>query len=221
MKPGSSETKTQLPNHLVTRSPVIVGLTGSIASGKSVVMNEFKKLGAKIIDADKIGHLLLNQEGIKNKILKNFGKDILKNDGTIDRKKLGKIVFADKKKISLLNQIMHPPIIVEVKKKLHIFNQLPVTSHQSPVIILDAPLLFEAKINHLVDKIVLVYVSREVQLQRLQERNKLTRKEAEQRISCQWDIKKKIKFADFVIDNSKNFLSLQRQIKQIWNKLKE
>lgn len=199
---------------------VIIGVTGGIASGKSVVVNEFKRLGAKVIDADRIAHQVLQvNQKVKKEVIHSFGKEILKKNKAIDRKKLGKIVFADKKKLSLLNRIMHPPIITEIKKQIrHLSTYQPI--NLSTVIILDAPLLFEAKITNLADIIIVVFASRELQLQRLRERNKLTQKEAEQRIYAQGDIRKKIKLADFVIKNTQDLSFLRKQIKKIWDTLR-
>lgn len=199
-------------------STIVIGLTGGIASGKSVVVNEFKRLGAKVIDADRIAHQVLQvNQKVKKEVIHSFGKEILKKNKAIDRKKLGKIVFADKKKLSLLNRIIHPPVITEIKKCI-IRYQSPNTHYR--VVILDAPLLFEAKITNLADIIIVVFASRELQLQRLRERNKLTQKEAEQRIYAQGEIRKKIKFADFVIKNTQDLSFLRKQIKKIWDTLR-
>lgn len=197
---------------------VIIGVTGGIASGKSVVVNEFKRLGAKVIDADRIAHQVLQvNQKVKKEVIHSFGKEILKKNKTIDRKKLGKIVFADAKKRKILEKIIHPAIIAEIKKQISHY-----TLHFTPntVVLLDAPLLFEAKITNLVDIIIVVFASRELQLQRLRERNKLVLKEAEQRIYAQGDIRKKIKFADFVIKNTQDLSFLRKQIQKIWDTLR-
>lgn len=200
-------------------SPIIIGLTGGIACGKSAVVNEFKKLGAKVIDADKIAHQVLHENlEVKNKIIKNFGKEILKKDGEINRKKLGKTVFANKNKLSLLNRIIHPPIITEIKKQIRALSTCQLIN-LSTVVVLDAPLLFEAKITNLVDKILVVAVPQEIQLKRLMERNNLTEQEARERINSQWNIEKKKKFADFIIDNTKPLPMVEKQIYQIWKSL--
>ncbi|HCJ66077.1 MAG TPA: dephospho-CoA kinase, partial [Elusimicrobia bacterium] len=199
-------------------STVIIGLTGGIASGKSIVINEFKKLGAKIIDADRIAHQLLKQDKkIKKEIISFFGEEVQKKNGEINRKKLGKIVFADTKKRKLLEKIVHPLIISEIKKKL---NHL-ITKSRNHCIVIDAPLLFEAGITNLVDKIIVVFVPKKIQLKRLMKRNQINKKEAEQRISSQWDIRKKVKSADFVINNTNNLSSLRKQVEIIWNRITE
>jgi len=225
MKSTDYTDKNQSPSHLhpapkngagQAQLPIVVGLTGGIASGKSVVVNKFKKLGAKVIDADKIAHQVLHENlEVKNKIIKNFGKEILKKNGTINRKKLGKIVFSNAKKRKILEKITHPVIIKEVKKKL---NHL-ITQSLNHFVILDAPLLFETKITNFVDKIIVVAVPREIQLKRLMERNNLTEQEAWERINSQWKIEKKKKFADFIIDNTKPLPMVEKQIYEIWNNI--
>lgn len=221
MKFSNYTDKNQLPSYPVTQLPIVVGLTGGIACGKSTVVDQFKKLGAKIIDADKIAHQVLRENlKVKNKIIKNFGREIFEKGGEINRKKLGEIVFSNKNKLKLLNRITHPLIITEIKKQIHNLLTYQLTN-LSTVIILDAPLLFEAKITHLVDKIVVISVPKEIQLKRLMERNRLSKKEVLQRINSQWDIRKKIRFADFVVDNTQPISRVRQQIYQIWQKLKK
>ncbi len=199
---------------------VVVGLTGSIASGKSIITDEFKKLGAKIIDADKIAHQLLRaQPKVKKEVIHYFGKRVLNKNRNIDRKELGKIVFADKRKRKILENIVHPFIIKTIKQKIKCLSTYP--DRNLSTIIIDASLLLEAKMSNLVDKIIVVFVPEKVQLQRLMKRDRIDKKEAKLRISSQWNTLKKVKFADFIIDNTRDLPALRKRVKVIWNKISD
>lgn len=194
---------------------MIVGLTGGIASGKDTVAVMFKKLGAEIIDADKIANGLINVEisrdNIPAKIVDFFGKDILNNSGRIDKKMLADIVFKDRKKLESLNRIMHPEIIRITKEQ--------IASQIASVIIINAPLIVEAEATSLVDKLIVVSVSMENQIVRLRARSSLTKKEACRRINAQLPIKEKERFADFIIDNNNGLEETEKQVKKIWKEL--
>ena len=194
---------------------IIIGLTGGIASGKDTVAVMFKKLGAEIIDADKIANDLINaridSDNIPAKIVGFFGKDILNNSGRIDKKRLADIVFKDRKKLESLNRIMHPEIIKIIKEQ--------IASQIASVIIINAPLIIEAKATSLVDKLIVVSVSMQNQIARLRARSSLTREEACRRINAQLSIKEKEKFADVVIDNNNELEETEKQVKKIWKEL--
>jgi len=192
----------------------VIGLTGGIASGKSTVLKEFKKLGAEIIDSDKISHKILEKNrDVFKKIVKHFGKGILTRGGKIDRKKLGKIVFSDKNKLKLLEKIIHPPIVSVIKKTL---THLLTHSH-THLIVLDAPLLFETGLSKIVDKTVVVWLPQEIQIKRLMKRDKVDYKTAKERIKLQMPLDKKKKLADFCIDSSKPIKEVKKQVIQIFN----
>ncbi|MCK4401397.1 dephospho-CoA kinase [bacterium] len=195
---------------------MIVGLTGGIASGKDTVAVMFKKLGAEIIDADKIANDLINAEisgdNISTKIVGFFGKDILNNSGGIDKKRLADIVFKDRKKLESLNRITHPEIIRIIKEE--IASATP-RNDEGNIIIVNAPLIVEAEAISLVDKLIVVSVSMENQIAR----SSLTKEEACRRINAQLSIKEKEKFADFVIDNNNGLKETERQVKKIWKEL--
>ncbi len=194
----------------------VIGLTGGIASGKSTVLKEFKKLGAKVIDSDKIAHRIIQKDKkVYREIIKYFGRRILKKDGKIDRKKLGKIVFEDKNKLKLLEKITHPAIISEIKKTLTRLLTYPLTR----LIVLDAPLLFEKSLSKMVDETVVVWVPEEIQIQRLISRDKLGYESAKKRIKLQMPLDKKKKLADYCIDGSKSLKKIKQQIKKFWKKL--
>lgn len=193
---------------------VVIGLTGGIASGKSTVSNMFRDLNIPVIDADVAARDVVRVgEEAYHKIVSTFGKEILKSDGTIDRQKLGSIVFHNKEKRLLLNQIVHPAIrsFMAQQKESYIKD-----GHK--VVVMDIPLLYESKLMYLVDKTLLVFVSEEVQLERLKRRNQLTNDEAQARINSQMPLKEKVRLADAVLDNN-GTISYTRQ--QLYNILKE
>jgi dephospho-CoA kinase len=176
---------------------MIIGITGNFGSGKTTVANMLKKLGYSVIDADKIGHDILKKE-VKKQVLKVFGKDILKKN-QIDRKKLGKIVFNDKSKLKKLNKITHPIIIKKINKK--------IKSIKNKKIAIDAAVLIEAKWYKICDKVIVVKISRENQLKRAK-----NKEYAKAIIKSQLPQNKKLKYADFVIDNNKLKLSVKKQV---------
>ncbi len=206
---------------------IIVGLTGGIASGKDTVAVMFKKLGAEIIDADKIANDLINAEitgdNIPAKIVGFFGKDILNNSGGIDKKRLADIVFKDKKKLENLNRIMHPEIIRIIKDEIasprtresRFWASATPRNDEDGIIIINAALIVEADATSLVDKLIVVSVSMENQIAR----SSLTKEEACRRINAQLSIKEKEKFADFVIDNNNGLKETEKQVKKIWKEL--
>lgn len=194
---------------------LIIGLTGGIVSGKSTVARMFKDLGAKIVDADKLGHkVILPQETAWKRIIKIFGKDILQKDQTINREKLGKIVFANQNLLKKLNKITHPEIIKLIKKEISLAKDN--SKEEKKILIIDAALIYETKIDRLMDKIIVVYLDEEEQLKRLIKRNNLSKKEALQKIKSQIPLKEKIEIADYVIDNSNSLDKTREQVKKIW-----
>jgi dephospho-CoA kinase len=197
---------------------LIVGLTGGIVGGKSTVASMFKNLGAKIVDADKLGHsVILPHKPAWKKITRLFGKDILQNDLTIDRGKLGKIVFTNQTLLKKLNEITHPEIIKLIKKEINL--AINKTHRQEKILIIDAALIYEAKIDRLMDKIMVVYINKDEQVKRLIRRNNLSKEEAFQRIKSQMPMKEKIKMADYVIDNSNSLDKTREQVETIWQSL--
>ncbi|HZK40604.1 MAG TPA: dephospho-CoA kinase, partial [Atribacterota bacterium] len=177
---------------------LIVGLTGGIVGGKSTVASMFRDLGAKIIDADKLGHsVILPNKPAWKKIVKIFGKEILQKDLTIDREKLGKIVFANHALLKKLNEITHPEITKMIIKEINLVKNK--THNQEKVLIIDAALIYEAKIDRFMDKIIVVYIDKEEQIKRLIKRNNLSEDEALQRVKSQIPTEEKAKMADYVI----------------------
>jgi len=197
---------------------LIVGLTGGIVGGKSTVASMFRDLGAKIIDADILGHsVILPYKPAWKKIIKLFGEDILGNDLTIDREKLGKIVFADQALLKKLNKITHPEIIKLIKKEINLARNK--THNQEKILVIDAALIYEAKIDKIMDKIIVVYIDEDEQIKRLIKRNNLSKDEALQRVKSQIPMKEKIKMADYVIDNNDTLDKTKKQVETIWQEL--
>ncbi|WP_010099118.1 dephospho-CoA kinase [Ornithinibacillus scapharcae] len=196
---------------------LVIGLTGSIASGKSTVSSMFIDMNIPVIDADKISREVVEPgEDAYLSIVKEFGKDILFSDGNIDRKKLGGIIFSDEEKRKVLNGIVHPAVRKRMmeQKDQHVHNG-------ERIIVMDIPLLFESKLTHMVDKILVVYVEETVQLKRLMNRDHSTKDEALQRIHSQIPIKEKVTLADAVIDNNGTREKTFEQLKEIlhqWSK---
>lgn len=194
---------------------LIIGLTGGIASGKSTVSKKLARLGADIIDADRIAREIV-EPGQKawEQIIAYFGKDILLPNGNIDRKKLGVYVFADVKKRQKLEQITHPEILARIREKI---NAAQLAGRSMAV--LDIPLLIEVGWTDMVHQLWLVYVDRDIQIKRLMRRDKLTEEEAEQRLEAQMSLADKKKYADVIIDNSGPPEVTESQIKEAWEEL--
>lgn len=170
-----------------------IGITGSIACGKSTVSNYLKEKGYTIIDADKLGHIALTSDEVKEKLKKNFGLTILENN-EISREKLGKLVFGNDENLKILNSIVHPYI-------RKIILQLQENHRDERFVFLDIALLFEAGFEDLVEKIIVVHVDEKIQLARLMSRNALSKEQAMFRIESQMSSKDKSIFGNYVIDN--------------------
>jgi dephospho-CoA kinase len=187
---------------------MIIGITGSIGSGKTTAANLFRKYGFRIINVDKFyANIYRENKSLKNKIKKEFG--------TTSRNKLKKIVFNDYKKLKKLNQITHPIIINEIKKSIK-----NIKKNKKTEIIIDAPLLLETKTKNLVDKVIVVKCNEKTQISRVLKKKKYTGKEIKNIIKSQMPLNKKLKYADFVVENNGNINNLEKQIKDIVKKLK-
>ncbi|SET44415.1 dephospho-CoA kinase [Oceanobacillus limi] len=190
---------------------LIIGLTGSIASGKSTVSHMFHDLNIPVVDADKISREVVNRgEKAYQEIIDVFGEGILTKSKIIDRKKLGAIIFKDETKRNQLNGIVHPAVRERMLEKRDTYVEAG-----EKCIVLDIPLLFESKLTHFVDKTLVVFVDEDVQLQRLMERDGYTEEEADQRIQSQIPVKEKAKLADAVINNNGTINETNQQLKQI------
>lgn len=194
----------------------VIGLTGGIASGKSLVSEYLGELGAQIIDADEIARQVVQPgKPALREIVAEFGWSILSADGTLNRKKLGLLVFSDPAKLDRLNLITHPYILAEIRQVLERFR----ASSTCRVIVLDVPLLFEVGLERLVDEVWVVAVDYHTQLKRLIKRDNLTEDEARSRIAAQMPLEEKIKSAQCVIDNRFSPQETKRQVKKLWDEI--
>jgi dephospho-CoA kinase len=192
------------------------GLTGGIACGKSTVARSFQDLGACIIDADRIGHELIEPGcAAYPEIVQLFGKEILARDGSIDRRNLGARVFAHPEEMRALNAALHPRIITRVEE-LARENR---ARHPLGVIIIDAALIFESGIGGTLRKVIVVWCRPEQQLERLMSKARLSREEAEQRIGAQMPPEEKRRRADYVIDCSGSKERAREQAEAIYPEL--
>jgi len=202
---------------------MIIGLTGGIATGKTTVSNFLEKLGAKIIDADKIAHEVMKKgnKGWK-KVLNAFGEDILNDKGEINRPLLGKLVFSNQEQKRKLEKIVHPIIVQRIEEQLkELRRKTGNIIEENRVIVLDAPLLYETGLESLVDQVWVVYTDPKTQLERLINRDGLTLQEARDRISAQMDLSKKCQLADRVIYNTEDEIKLQERILTLWREINE
>jgi dephospho-CoA kinase len=196
----------------------VVGLTGGIASGKSLVARVFKDLGAHLIDADRIVHELLEPEQQAcREVLDHFGKDILLPHGGIDRRKLGELVFSNPEKRAWLNSCLHPKVFnVYFAQVQHLQSRQP-----DAIVILDAALLIETGYHRKMDRVVVVYADREQQIKRLSLRDHFTREQALARITSQMPLAEKRAHADYVIDNTGDREDTEVQARAVFQKLKQ
>lgn len=195
---------------------MVIGLTGGIASGKSTVAGMFADLGAVIIDADKIARDVVDpgQEGLHS-IVQHFGEEVLDQEGRLDRKKMGELVFSNEEARKTLNSLLHPLIRSRMEQE----KQKALLLHP-PLIILDIPLLYESNWQKRLEKVIVVYVPESLQVQRLMSRNCLTLEEATQRIKAQMPIEEKKQRADFLIDNSGTTEKTKEQVALLFRRLR-
>lgn len=195
-----------------------VGLTGSIGVGKSFVSSLFAELGCHVLDADKTAREVVaaDSPGLKA-VVEAFGGEILQADGTLDRARLGAIVFGDERKRLLLNSILHPFIIAAQDEQLRAWE----AEDPEGIAIIDAALMIESGGYKRFDKLIVVHCRPEVQLERLMARNQISLEEAERRISAQMPQAEKMRYADFLIDTSEGFDETRHQTAEVFRKLRE
>jgi dephospho-CoA kinase len=194
-----------------------VGLTGSIAVGKTFVSNVFSELGCFVLDADKTAREVVEPgtEGWKA-IVENFGNEVLQPDGTLDRAKLGAIVFSDSAKRELLNSIVHPLVF---KAQDNWLKECELLDPRGLALI-DAALMIESGSYKRFDKIIVVWCQPQLQLERLMIRNGITNEEASLRIKAQMPQEEKKKYADFLVDTSRGFEDTRTQVEETHRALK-
>ncbi len=197
---------------------LIVGLTGGIASGKSLVTRVLRDLGAHVIDADKIVHGLLGagQEAC-SEVVHHFGVDIQLPDGSIDRRKLGDIIFNHPEERAWLNLCIHPRVFEAYN------HQVRLLSERQPdaIVVMDAALLIETGYHKHMDRLIVVYANRQDQVKRLMERDRFALEQAMARISSQMPLDEKRKYADYVIENIGTREATEQQTREIFEKLRQ
>jgi dephospho-CoA kinase len=190
----------------------VLGVTGNIACGKSTVAAIFKTKDCLLIDADSLGHKILSMgTGVYRKVIKSFGRGILNSDNSVDRAKLGGIVFTNGLALTKLNRIVRPELIRQIKQSIR--------RSKKRIIILDAALIIEAGLTGIVDKLVVVTAKKQQQILRGRKSLKLTKKQIAQRIKSQISQKAKSHFADFIIDNSGQLSKTKQQVSKIRRQL--
>lgn len=192
--------------------PLLVGLTGGFATGKSTVARMFRKLGACVLDSDRIARDALKEgTGTYEKIIRAFGPAVLDRRGAIDRGKLAGAVFSDARARRRLERMVHPFVLAEIRKRARQANRR--------VVVAEVPLLFEAGFDRHVDLAVVVKARRRRQLALAARRGTQNRPDAERRIRAQWPLAKKLKRADFIIDNNGSLRQTEAGVKRVWNRL--
>ena len=195
---------------------LVVALTGGIASGKSVAAKVFEELGCTIHHSDQIAHELMEPEKPAwKKIVTCFGREILNKDNTINRSRLGEIIFSDEKKRLQLNKIIHPLVF---KRKREIIENLK-KEERYKIFISEAALTIEAGFADFFDKIILVYCRKDIQIERLMERDRISRPAAIKKIKSQMNPQDKMKYADYTIDTSGSLGSTVEQTERIYRNL--
>ncbi|UTV31752.1 dephospho-CoA kinase [Bacillus altitudinis] len=192
---------------------LVIGLTGGIASGKSTVSQMIKEKGIRVVDADVIAKEAVSKgSAALHQIVQTFGEEVLLPNGELNRQQLGAIIFSDEEKRKKLNAIVHP----EVRKEM-LEQRDEGVSNQETFVVLDIPLLFESKLEGLVDRIIVVYTTPDLQLSRLMNRNDLSEEEALKRIHSQQPLEEKCQKADRVIENTKDLAFIRKQLENILN----
>jgi dephospho-CoA kinase len=194
----------------------VIGLTGSIGSGKSTVSGFFEKLGAIVIDADQVSRQVVEpgSPALKELTLA-FGENILNPDGSLNRTLVAEIVFNSDEKRELLNSIIHPMIFNEINSTIEEYRE-----KGTEIIILEAALILEKKgLIKLIDKLIVVSIDEETQKKRLEGRGDLSKEQINARINSQLTNNEKIKHADYIIDNNQDLVNTREQVRKLWDKL--
>ena len=194
---------------------LILGITGNIASGKSLVVELLSRKGAAVLSADLLAReLVAPGSPVLDQLVDLFGVEILAGDGELDREALGGLVFADDKARQRLNRLMHPAIAALSEGRL-----ASLVAGEAPLVVYEAPLLFEVGAEKRVDRVLVVTVELELQLQRLLKRDGLDEIAARRRIDAQMPQQEKVMRADYLIDNSGSLSDLEAEVDMLWLEL--
>jgi len=198
---------------------MIVGLTGGIGTGKSTVSRKLRERGYPVIDLDVISREVIEYPEVIDELVRNFGNEILENQNntsgkkSISRNKLRQTVFKEEKKVSVLNSIMHPPIVKEMRRQIEELRKSYKT------VFVEVQLLFEAKLEKEFDIIVLVYADKKTQLERVLKRDGRSEGEVQQIINAQMDMTEKRRMSNYIIENNGNSEMLDLEIEKFIKKL--
>ncbi|MDK2985175.1 MAG: dephospho-CoA kinase [Clostridia bacterium] len=198
------------------RKVLVIGLTGGIASGKTTVATILQELGAAVLDADEVAKKIVQKgKPAYKEIINTFGRKVLTSDGDLNRKLLGKIVFNDEEKRKKLESIIHPRV------KEYFLEEIQRIKEKDPqkIIVLDVPLLLESGMETLVDEVWVVAVSEELQIKRIELRDRIGRQEALKRIKAQMPLKEKLKYADRIINAEGTLEDTKRQVVSLWREI--
>ncbi len=197
---------------------LLAGLTGGMGSGKTTVGNLFKSLGAHVLDADEICRFLVEPgKPAWQEIIDLFGNEILKEDQTLDRRKIADVVFSNPEKKKAIEAILHPRVMEEEQKRYKdILNDEP-----GALVIIDAALLIESENYRKVDKVIVVACDEGTQLHRIMAKNAFSREDAHRRMQQQMPLEEKIKFADYVIHNDSDLSELKKRVEALFHQLKQ
>ncbi|CEN92366.1 dephospho-CoA kinase [[Clostridium] sordellii] len=195
---------------------LVIGLTGNIGCGKSSLSKILKDNSLDIIDADIISREIMSNNKLLEEVFQVFGEDVKDKDGTLNRKKLASIVFSDDKKLIALNDITHPAIKNEIKRRIK-----DIENKGRNIVIVDAALLIEGKFLDLIDKLIVITCDEKEQLNRVMDRDNSNMDEALNRISSQMSQNEKVKFGDYIIDNSGSLEELNYKANKLITYIKE
>ena len=203
---------------MVKKTVRVVGLTGGMASGKTLVLQQFMKLGAYVIDCDVLSReVVIPCSRAWWEIVRYFGTKIVQNDLELDRKRLRGLIFSDAEKRVALEKIVHPEVKRKVRERIAAIEELAATDRA--LVVVDVPLLIEAGVQHEFDVVVVVYSSEDTQIQRIIDRDGVTRAEARKMITLQLPLKDKLPFADYVISNEGSREDTEKQVRAIFAEL--
>lgn len=194
---------------------IVIGVAGGIASGKSTVARVFERLGARVLDADAIGHDLLRTDRLRSAIRETFGEDVLNEEGEVDRQALGRVVFGDEGARQRLNRLVRPAIRAEIRRRT---GEMHGEGYDG-VVVVDAPLLVDTGPTDLADKVILVTAPASTRKERIILRSGLTGREAEQRIAAQVSDAKQARWADFVLENNGTEEELAEEAEALWKRI--
>ncbi len=196
----------------------IIGLTGNIGSGKSLVSRRLRELGAQVINTDIVAReVVASGTPALEKIVRKFGREALRSNGTLDRKYIGSKVFGDPNALTSLNAIVHPQIRKELIKQIKTFKRQKKV--EPKILVIEAPVLIEAKMQNLVDEVWLVTADEETKLKRVMTRDGLTEEEVRLRQAAQIPQEEKKAYAHRIINNNGNIKDLFAQVDKLWSEL--